>query len=151
MKLGIIIDNLLPSQINFDIQQGINLGIANKIIEDATIFYIDKSSMMNMPNININHVSQLIGFPGDVIATSINSFIKLLKSHIEGNKMYYVYNLEWLIGGTVECMQLYKLFRQEKVKYIARGTTHAKLIENNFNKTPDFIMSNLDVSKIYGK
>ena len=150
-QLGILVNDMLPSELFYYVQKGLTKAISDNYIKDATILYINQSSIMCHPKFSVCHVVELCGFKGDCIATSITGLMKLLKAVISGQKYYYIDNLEWLHLPAMNASQLMSIFRQPSIKYICRSETHARLIENNFNRRPDYIIEDFDLSPIYGK
>jgi hypothetical protein len=83
-------------------------------------------------------------FYGPIIATSIRTanYIKSNTNH--DDKFYYIWDLEWM-NQAVNFEEYSKLLQEMKV--IARNDYVAGWLESIWNRKPDYIMDNFDLSK----
>lgn len=152
-KLGFIVENLGHSQLSFELSESINkyYGQNNQTIltlPDITVFTESISPNIHNPKAAVMELYDTWGYDGTIIATTLSTAKTLLQSHGINDKIFYIYNFEWIFNpylfyDYLECLQ--------KLKVITRTVEHAQLIKNLFNKKSLFTLPVLDVEELWTK
>lgn len=118
--------------------------------EHAPIVFYDKiSRRVIQPHFPTMQIVEAWAQPGITVATSIITAIDLINFPGPKNKLFYVWDLEWL-GSTRMWSSLSEIFCNEELSLIARNQDHADVIENAFNRRPEYIMDNCGITQIKG-
>jgi hypothetical protein len=137
MKIGIALDNLGPSQLNYYLVKNGNEAVLNKPTLDITAF-VNTSAVISLPaNFAAMPMYEAWGYNGVLIATTFITAQKAQKCLAPQKKFFYVWDLEWLrpsiqkvdfnyrVGASVYCDPLMPL--------IARSAEHARVLEECWN------------------
>lgn len=142
MNVGIILNNLESSQLNFlALNQVPMIGSAG---HSPFLFYESISVPCMVPKTACMNISQAYRFDGTLIATNLNQ-ISLISNFLNsGEVIYYVWDLEWL-RNKQSFLRNVSALRNDKIVLIARSEDHAKAIENYCNRKPNFVVSNFNI------
>lgn len=131
-SIAAIVDNLGPSQMSFYLIKRFNNLIKN--VDYAPLcFYNNLTRPVITPFFGCANISSLSSFKGAAIATSIETAGLLLNTYNKMNRYLYVWDLEWL-RHPIDFNGAMSIFRNPKIKIIARSDDHRRAIENYANK-----------------
>lgn len=128
MNTGIILPNLSASQLVEEVLQITeqDKGFYTLYLENVTQPYRPvRSPIMN--------VSETVFFSGKLIATTLFSAQYILSNLCNTEKIYYVYDLEFLRGRT-NFIDNIAVYRDPNLKIYTRSLEYAKLLENYCNR-----------------
>lgn len=136
-KVGVVVDDLRPSTMNYSL---IDLG--NKIANERSDidFYVFNEGWKRPPTsicFPLLQQRHIWGFDGILIATNINTAIKLINlPNVAQKKFFYVWNLiEWT-NTLTNSKEILELYRANNIKIITRSSDYAFVLQNNFNVEP---------------
>lgn len=147
MNIGVIINLFGPNQQTLEIIDSVNNDKLHKDL-DVAVFFEEKHHGASNLNCAISYINTLWGYPGNVIATTLNSAAKLLSIPIGGQRYYYIYNFEWLNHRPFRYEPLMSVICDPKIELICRTPEHAKIIENNFNRKVKFNLETINFNKL---
>ncbi len=140
-KLGILVNNLGPSQLSFEI-----LIRANKYSNDLdfVLFYQN----LCRPCFNLTsaamQINEIYSFPGPAIATDLSTANTLIAAPSPVRKYFYVWDLEWIRMPQKNYESLAHIYQNPELQLIARSGSHKKLLENCWNRTNILTASSFD-------
>lgn len=147
-KLGVMVDNLGPNQLAFYL---INYG--NKMTmednKELIVFYSNPQSPCLNIGFPIMQISEAWSYNGPLIATNFNLASQLIKFTGTPHKYFYVWDLEWLRMPNKQFQVLVDVYRNPRLKLIARSEEHARVINSCWNTEVVGVVDNFNVEKIY--
>lgn len=143
-KIGLLIDNLGPSQLSY---LAIRHAAANK--QDDIIFFFDH---LEQPLGRLYNASMLMneiyGYDCKAIATSVDTAEKLISIFGPHEKYFYIWDLEFVSYHKGEPNKNFaryqKIFSSPALKLIARSEEYAQVIEKTFNVSVEYIMKDMN-------
>ena len=93
------------------------------------------------------NISEVYSCKGLLISTSLSTANTVAKAIVEAEKVFYVWDLEFL-RGKKDFVDNVKIYRNPALTLIARSQSHADAIENYCNRKPDFIIPDLNIGEI---
>lgn len=128
-NIGIILPNLSGGQLVYEVFDAIH-GIKNNVDYDVVVFFEDYTDIPIKPPCACMHLTEIPNFKGKIIATNLSSASFLLKKTIITEKIFYVYDLEW-IRGKNQYLINYKLYNS--MPLYTRSEDYAKELKNYAN------------------
>ena len=147
-KVGILLNNLQPSQISYYAVGTIN-GLLRKGF-DAIVFVKNLCVPSTRPFCSIMNQCEAIDFDGLLIATDLDSAEFLLNINTECKKVFYVWDLEWLRGAN-NFLKNMEVYRSQKLKIVVRSEQHEKIFTNYTNRKPDAVIPDLNMLGVYNE
>ena len=89
------------------------------------------------------------GYDAPVIATDLASAKTLLSASGPTEKLFYVWDLEWLRLPDYNHEELSKIYNNDDIKLIARSDRHYMLIKECW-KEPEFVMPDFSPNALMG-
>jgi hypothetical protein len=150
-KLGIMVKDLGPSQLNYNIISQANAIVGSRSDTDVIVFY----DVIQRPCMTVNFaVMQMVeaySFDGPVVATTFKGAAKLLSFPGPSKKAFFVNDLEWTrpwaVGATPSFRELRSVYAAPALLLISRGPDHKKLIEDAWD-VPVHAIDDFDLKQI---
>jgi hypothetical protein len=138
VKLGIVLDNLGPSQLAYAVLSQANRLVTERSDVDVTVFYESLTRPCITPWFATMQMAEAYGFDGPVVATSLSSAAKLLRMPSCPRKFFLVWDLEWL-RKPQPYENLKAVYFHSELTLLARGEDHAKAISDCWNRPADIV------------
>lgn len=149
-SVGIYLDDLGPSeQAYYAIKRANELQQNSPNNVDVTLFYNNMATPCIKPICAVCSSNELWAYKGMVITTNINNSITLSKIPTRHNKVFYVYDLEWIRPASRDFLHNVKGF-DESIKVVARSSDHVFPIENYSNRKVNAIVERFDIQLMIG-
>lgn len=134
MQLGILLNNLGPSQLAYLAIRNNNLFVDKRPDIDCILFY-ENFYKPCLPGINvaIMHISEAWNYQGILVSTCLDTTEKLISFPGTKNKFFYVWDLEWLRLKQKHFRALQNIYGSNELFLIARSAEHSKLLSNCWN------------------
>lgn len=136
-KIAFFIDDLNYSQLNF--------GIFNQITKnynyDINIFCRNLNNQSINLNTGIFNISDLFGYTGPVISTSLTTTQVLLNCP-SPFKYFYIWDLEWIRIKQKNFKVLSEIYNNSSIKYITRNNDYKDIIEKCWNNKISYTIDN---------
>jgi hypothetical protein len=146
--INILVDNLFVSQLGHCIINGVNTYDFNRQ-EEILVFQLDQMPIRADLNCAIMQMQDIYGQNGLVIGTSIKT-AQLLQSLPQQNKIYYVWDLDWIRPYTIDNAEAYvTLYNNPSYQIVCRSQHHAQLLENNFKCKISEINPNCNLKQFF--
>lgn len=148
MKLGICIDNLGASQLNYFLVKTGNAYLRENPGDDLIAFCESQTRNPLPANFAGMPVYEAYGFNGAVVATTLETAKKILGFPCPSKKYLYLWDVGWLRqpGSYREYADVY---RHLDLNIIVRSTDHFRLFEDCWNRTPSSIIEDCDVADLF--
>lgn len=131
-KLGVTLPHLGGSQIGLEVLEAVQAHYAENWTTDVSLFYEEPIlEAFDFPCACFP-VLDLHSYDGPVIATTVNAASQLIDSVTVPKKWFYVFDLEW-VDSPMAMNEYAKIYRNPKLKLLARSKNYARYIENAFN------------------
>lgn len=140
LNLHALINDLSISQKSFYLIKEFNRCIDNTDVSTG-VFHIRGSVPPVEPLFGCKSVGFLNSYHGVLIATTLEEAEIALNTSNNSKKFLYLWDLDWL-RKPVMFMPAMHILRDDRLKIIARSTSHAKVIENFCNKPVCGIVDN---------
>lgn len=148
-KVGIFLNDLGNSQIASQAVFGINNYLANSDDVGFILFFLDNVAPSALPMCPTMAASEIFGFDGTVIATSMETASRLASLSGPTRKLYYVVDLPWIRPtGVVPYSPIRDIFTNKEVELVARSESHCRIIENCFNRRPIATVEDFNVNRL---
>jgi hypothetical protein len=145
-KIGIILEDLSASQLSYYVIKNINEYVGSDNY-DFVIFFENSATSILQPDVSIMSISEIWGFDGTLISTSISTTLSMINTFAK-SKYFYVWDLEWVRGHGKDFHYLIQAYNNKDVELIARSKEHALAVENYCNRKVDHVINNFDLKKI---
>lgn len=130
MKTSIIVQDTTFSERNKNMFIEIN-NVVSSSLEEVNVCYLNLSNHMLKPEFAIMNITEIYNFFGTtLIATNDDTADVLAKACINANKIYYMWDLSFLLKS-YDYAEVYN--RLKHLKLVVRSTHHQKIIKNLFN------------------
>lgn len=141
MHIGISLAHFSASQAAF-----YAIKFANKLFKtehDCTLFYRDLMPHCMEIQAGCLTLSEIFGFKGTLITTSLYDTEFAIKAVGEGKRIFYIWDLEFLRNEKNFKKHL-TIFRNPGILLAARSQSHSDAIENYCNRKPDMIVKDFN-------
>jgi len=136
MNIGIAVPHIGPSQLGFLAIQMANQGLVSTK-HSYTIFYQQMVPFCVQPSVPVMNVTEMWGFKGTVIATTLDLAETMLNS-VKGDKIFYAWDLEWLRGNHKFDRNV-SIYRDPNLRLVSRSNDHAMELSNYCNRDPEVV------------
>lgn len=136
------------SQANFFFIKNTNEFLQKYIGFDIIGFYEALAAPCITPNFATMQLSEAFSYDGTMIATTLNTAHKLIGFPASKNKLFYVWDLEWLRMPFKEYNALYSIYGNPELTLIARSQEHKRVLEMAWNRKVDLVIDNFDMEKL---
>lgn len=147
MKLGIALNNLGASQLNFYLARNANAAIAATRGLDVVVFF----ETMQRPCLPLSFASMQMpeawGFDGVLIATSLSTVEKVVRCPSADKKIFFVWDLEWLRFPQKQYRAFRALYAHPELTLVTRGPDHARAVEEAWN-VKAHVCGNFDMQRL---
>lgn len=147
-QIGFFVKDLSPGQLSFYLIKNLNDYIRKNSDISPIVFYENIIPFLSAPLCPMMQGIEVYGYSAPVMATTLSTAKKLLKSFGSKNKFYYVYDLEWIRPNAVRYEDFSEVFCSPEIKIIARNKDHADIIENCFNVKPIGMVEDFNIQDI---
>jgi hypothetical protein len=128
INVGIILPHLGASQLTEEVLNSISDG-KNRYV----LYYENLANPYRpIPYMNTN-ITETVHFKGRLIATTLFSASYILSNLNYTEKIFYIYELEWLKGRR-DFLENLKTYRNQDIKLYTRSEEYSKLIGNYCNR-----------------
>ena len=136
LKLGFAVNSLAPSQLSYYLVREVNryLGESKNANVDVVIFRQDIDVPRQMPICATMSISEIWGFNGILISTSVGTALKAISAPGPARKIFYPYQLEWIRPQQTHYSTFVKAYTSETMDIVTRNQDHANIIANCFNR-----------------
>ena len=100
-QIGVLLEDFSASQLTFYAIKNMNNHLDNSDF-DFVGFFENSTPSMIPPKFSTMSVSEIWGFGGVAIATSVTTALSLQKTCLPIKKYFYVWDLEWSRQGGIE-------------------------------------------------
>ena len=147
-KLSIFVDNIGASQLSYTL-----ITLFNKFLEhedlDIMLFYVDIHKHCMTPNFSVMEIIEAWDQKGAGIATSFSTVEKLLLCPRINPKILYLWDLDFLRFFPKIYSVARNILCNKDIEIICRSKSHAKLIENNFNRKVKYVVDNFNLDCLF--
>lgn len=133
MKLGVIVESVGATQSTIEMTREMNRLDDLDYYCDMIMFYVEYDIIYSSPNFALMDTSELFGYDGPVIATSLFTGEILVNATGPSKKFLYMWNLEWT-QEKYNVDKLASVYMNPEIELIARSEDHAKIIEGCWKK-----------------
>lgn len=141
-KLGITVPHLGGTQIGLEVFEAVKAFYNKDWTADVSIFFEQIAPEAFPWPCACYHITELFGYNGIVIATTVNAAEELENIVTVSNKHFYVYDLEW-----VRQRKLPQIYKSPKLKLWTRSAEYARYIQNTFNVPQPTVMSKFSIDE----
>lgn len=137
-KLGFLLNDCSASELAFNI---LERGMTHSDTLDTTIFYniITKPCIDSL--VSKMHILEAYLYDGPIIATDLNSAVKLINFPSPCPKMFFLNDLEWTRLPQRNFAQLEQIYRNPQLHLFCRSEDHKKVVENCWNRKVEFVIN----------
>lgn len=151
-KIGVVVNQLSPNQICYDIIKNTNDYLSRSDNVDVTLFWVNDGPRIIQPKFACMHIFEAYGFHGDVtIATSIQTASRIIDypGPNRGKLLYWIYDIDYLrLPAQQRSWEgLSSVYLNNKLKLVSRSETHSEII-NSVWRTPSGVMESFDIEKV---
>ena len=149
-KISFLVPHTGSSQLAFFLINELNKMAETNPEIDAIIYHENKHRNCIPANFAVMSLSDAWANEGPVIATSLST-AKKMGSFASERKIFYVWDIEWIRNNHMQTFQYEQysdVYTDSSLELIARSESHAKIIENAFNKKVSHIVSDFNMSEI---
>jgi len=148
-KLGFAVPNLGASHMNYSLIRQINLFMTERFDTDIVLFYETLDLPCLPPACSRMQIHEGYGFDGPIVATSLTTAEKLIRFPSPSQKLFYVWDLEWLRMPQKSFEQLHSIYANPELTLVARGQDHADVLTDVWNRPvaaviEDFVLSDFE-------
>lgn len=128
-KLGFLVKNINSSELVYSIMMK-----AMSLEDlDVQLFFVNLDKAVVPNTCATMHIAEAFDFDGPVIATNIDTANKLINFPGPTNKLFFIDELEWMRYPVKQYKVFESIYRNPKLKLLARCEDHKRLIENCWN------------------
>lgn len=145
MKLGVIVDNLGPNQLAYNVIK------AGNFLKgcDYIVFYENFLKPCIPTNFATMQMFEAWGYDGTMIATNLSSASQLSNFPLVKHRYFYIWDLEWLRMKEKHFRPLAEVYRNPNLILIARSENHKNVIETCWNVKVAGIVDDFEMSQLY--
>ncbi len=148
MQIGILVDSLNRNDLSINILNKIKP--YSKGYVDPIVFFQRLEIAHARYRFGLMASSELWGFKGTAIATSLNTAELLLNCISPQKKYLYLWDLEWMKNDIKQCKNvdyLYKIYNDPNLHLIAKSKEHYDIIKSCW-KEPVGIVEGFDYERL---
>lgn len=146
-KIGIMLDNLGPSQISFYTIHQLNLYSKKEHNVDYCVFINNICQPIIDTNFAVMNMSESMSFDGDLITTSFELADKLINLVNSSKKHFHVWELEW-IKNPYLYEKYIAILRNKELILSTRSNSYANAIEKYSGVKITNITPNFNIKRI---
>jgi hypothetical protein len=150
MKIGVLVPELVPSQMSYFLTKNINDACSKNVSNDFVVFFENLSGKVIEPAFAMMNMTEIWTFEGYLITTSISTTLTAIKSMSPSEKYFYVWDLEWLRDHGKNFEYNIAAFTDKNVKLLARSESHAEAIKNYCNRDVVGIVEDFNIDQFIG-
>ena len=149
MKYGILLENILPSQLAFFVINHFNELLANNV-KDTAFFFLDNITLPIFinplcPIMNSTEIGQFND--GVILTTTINHTKQAINSINNSKIIFYVWDLEW-IRKPMDYLSNIEVFRNPRIEIVAKTKEQAEIISKYANITNVRVVEDCNMKEI---
>lgn len=150
LKVGIIVPDLSPSQLTFNLINSFNQFCQkNGRLVDLIVFIKNVTPpCIATQNVTLMNISEIFDYDGTLITTDINSAVQSINLPGPKRKIFYSYDLDWLRRDR-NYQQLQPIYNHPALELWARSEDHKRLIELTFNCKVKNVLEECKIDQIY--
>jgi len=144
-KIGVLLNNLGPSQLNYYFIKSTNELLAKRTDLDIVVFYENLQVKCLPTNFASMPILEAWNFHGPMIATSLSTAAHLIRFPSSCKKIFYINDLEWIRLKNKNFSVLQSVYSSKELTLIARSNDHKNIIENCWNTKVIAVADRLEV------
>ena len=150
IKIGVLLKDLMLSQCNYEFITQANKFYSPKHTGEADIiaFYESLSIHCTQLFFACMNIKEAWSYNGMVVATSLNTAKRLITFPTPKNKLFYIYDLEWMLPTHREFSKFAEVYTNNELVLLARSDKHAKLIEEAWGTKVYDVIENFNLRGI---
>jgi hypothetical protein len=148
INVAALVNDLAISQKTFYLISQFNQCIDNTDLS-VGVFNIRASRPPIKPLFGCKNVAFLNAYNGVVISTTMEEAEISLKASNNSKKFLYLWDLDWLENPVYFSVAM-RILRDDRLKIIARSSSHAEMIEEFTNRPVEGIVDNWDMDQLLG-
>lgn len=117
---------------------------------DCVVFYENLSLSLLSGPYSLMNIQKAYQYTETIIATDLSSARLLINFPGAKRKIFYVYDLEWVFMEPKEFKPLAQIYRNDAFEIVCRGNSHAGIFKSCWNREPDRVSNEFDISGILG-
>lgn len=129
INLGIVLNNLGPSDLSYSILQSVS---EYRGLSDICLFYENLTRPCINPATALMHSFELAGYRNPVVCTDVETMKTALSSLGPTSYYLYLWNLEWLRYSDNRFGYFQEVYTNPRLKLITRSREDTKIMENNW-------------------
>lgn len=133
MRAGIVVDSLGVSQMSTQLTSQLNRADELETFWDVILFYHEYDRIISPPLFAMMQSEELWGFDAPVIATSIHTADRLIKSPRPTKKLFYVWDLEWMYRSH-DIDDISAIYCHPELSLIARSQSHYDILKQSWRE-----------------
>lgn len=134
MKIGFLVNDLGPSELNYFLCRNANAFLARRPRDSVALFYENICRPAFPAHFAVNHVSEAYGLAMPLVATSLATAERLLGFPKATPRVFYCWDLEWTRLGVQDYRTLQAVYGNRRLPLWARGREHAEIIASCWNR-----------------
>jgi hypothetical protein len=145
ITLGFLVSSLGRSQMAYHLlhEGSVRLGPERGL--DVVVFQQNMDVTWATPTFAVMNICEAYDFRGVAVATDVATARSLTRFPGPSGRLFYVWDLEWMRGEPADYDALAAAYRDERVSLVARSPSHARLIEECWNRAPCGIAENFNL------
>ena len=148
MNIGIILNNLSFSELNYKVVSEINRYVETTT-DGVSILCDNISNRLIEPNCAVVDTALAPSITeGVLIAFDLSGALTLRRAYCPAKKLLFVWNLEWVYSN-LGYNTLYDTLTDENIELITRNEAYSRVIENAVGRRPKFLLEDFTMEKIY--
>lgn len=148
MRLGILLGDTTAGQLAYFAISQINEAVKKSSKDDFVIFFENATPCVIQPLCATMNSSEIWNFDGVLLSTTVSNTLTSLKAITPKRKYFYVWDLEWNRNHGKDFESSIGAYTNPEISLIARGSDHAKAIENYCNKKVCGSVSNFNLKQL---
>jgi len=146
-KVGVMIDNLGPSQLSFYAIHQLNLYSKQSSDTDYCMFINNICRPVIETNFSVMNMSESMSFDGNLIAATFELADKLINLVNSSKKHFHVWELEWMRNPYLYEKYI-SILKNKEIKLSTRSDFYANAIEKYCGIKIDNITHNFNIKRI---
>lgn len=147
-KLGVMLPNLGPSQLNYYFIKNGNLAVSQRKVGDLVAFVDQPAKPCLHMLFSTMPMAEAWGYDGVLVATNLLSAARLAEFPSAQRKLFYVWDLEWTCGQPAAFKHYQAVYNHPNLELLARSREHADLIARCWNRPCLAIVDDFDLEQI---
>jgi len=147
INLGILIDNIGPNQLAFDVIHQINRITKNNNKISFSLFVQNIIAPVIKPLCPVYNISEIMSFNGVMIATNFDTAEKMIKSVNQSLKIFYINELEW-IHNPNDFLYYQNIVKTAGLIVFSRSEPYAQALARYAEVDSKAVMPNLEIEQL---